>query len=54
MPLDTFREQAFAAALPPACEYRATAFGPHPDTKAVLTLACSFGWLVGPLHKTGK
>ena len=54
MSFDTFREQAFAAALPPAREYRAAALGTHPGTKTMLTFACSFGWLVSPLHKTGK
>jgi hypothetical protein len=54
MPLDAFREQAFAAALAPAGEYRATSFGPHPGTKAVLTFACSLGWLVRALHRPEK
>jgi hypothetical protein len=52
--LDTFWKQAFAAALAPAREYGATAFGPHPSTKAVLAFTSSLGWLVSPLHKTGK
>ena len=50
--LDTFGEQAFAAALSPACKYRATAFGLHAGTKTVLTFPCSFGRLVSPFHKT--
>jgi hypothetical protein len=50
--LDTFRQQAFAAALTPACESCATTFGPHPRTKAVLTFACSLGWLVSAFHNT--
>jgi len=54
MPFDTFREQAFAAALAPAREYSPTSFGPHPGTKAVLAFPSSFGWLVRALHKTGK
>jgi hypothetical protein len=49
--LDTFRQQTFAAALPPTRKSRATAFGPHPGTKTVLTFACTFRWLVSPLHK---
>jgi hypothetical protein len=51
--LDTFGEQAFAAALSPACKYRATAFF-HAGTKTVLTFACSLGRLVSPFHKTDK
>jgi hypothetical protein len=54
MSLDAFRKQTFAAALAPAREYGATAFGPHPSTKAVLAFTSSLGWLVSPLHKTGK
>jgi hypothetical protein len=50
--LDAFGEQAFAAALSPACKYRATAFGLHAGTKTVLTFPCSFGRLVSPFHKT--
>jgi hypothetical protein len=50
MPLDSFREQAFAAALPSPCEYRATAFGLHPRTKAVLTFPCPLGGLVSAFH----
>jgi hypothetical protein len=38
--------------LAPAREYGATAFGPHPGTKAVLAFTSSLGWLVSPLHKT--
>ena len=49
--LDAFRQQTFAAALPPAREDRATAFGPHPGTKTVLTFAGSLRWLVSPFHK---
>ena len=52
--LDAFWEQALAAALSPACKYRATAFGFHPGTKTVLTFACSLGGLVSPFHKTEK
>jgi hypothetical protein len=51
MPLDTFRQQPFAAALPPARKGRATAFGTHPGTETVLTFACSLRWLVSPFHK---
>jgi hypothetical protein len=52
--LDAFREQALAAALPPACKRRATAFGFHAGTKTMLTFACSLGGLVCPFHKTDK
>ena len=52
--LDAFREQALAAALSPACKYRATAFGLHAGTKTVLAFACSLGGLVSPFHKTDK
>jgi len=52
--LDAFREQPFAAALTPACESCATTFGPHPRTKAVLTFACSLGWLVSAFHNTER
>ena len=54
MSLDAFREQALAAALSPACKYRATAFGFHPGTKTMLTFARSLGGLVSPFHKTDK
>jgi hypothetical protein len=54
MPIDAFREQAFAAALPPACEYRAAAFGAHPGTKTVLAFARSLRWLVSAFHETAK
>jgi hypothetical protein len=54
MSFDAFREQAFAAALPPARQDGATAFGTHPGTETVLTFACSLGWLVSAFHKTGK
>jgi hypothetical protein len=50
--LDAFGEQPFSAALPPACEDRATAFSPHPRTEAVLSFPCSLGWLVSAFHKT--
>jgi hypothetical protein len=54
MSFNAFRKQALAAALAPACEYGATAFRPHPSTKTVLAFTSSLGWLVSPLHKTGK
>jgi hypothetical protein len=50
--LDAFRERTFAATLTPACKSCTTTFGPHPRTKAVLTFACSLGWLVSAFHKT--
>jgi len=52
--LYALREQPFSAALPPACECRATALGPHPRTKAVLAFPRSLGWLVSAFHKTEK
>ena len=54
MSLDAFREQAFAAALPPTREDRAAAFGPHSGTETVLPFARSFGWLIRAFHKTEK
>jgi hypothetical protein len=54
MSLDAFREQPFAAALPPARKDRAAGLGAHPGTETVLTFACSLGWLVRAFHKTGK
>jgi hypothetical protein len=54
MSLDAFGKQALAAALSPACKYRATAFGFHAGTKAMLAFACSLGGLVSPFHKTDK
>jgi hypothetical protein len=54
MSLDAFREQALAAALPPAGKCRATAFGFHAGTKTVLAFACSLRGLVSPFHKTEK
>jgi hypothetical protein len=51
MPLNPFREKAFAAALPPTRKGRATTFGTHPGTETVLTFACSLRWLVRPFHK---
>jgi hypothetical protein len=54
MSLDAFGKQALAAALSPACKYRATAFGFHAGTKTMLAFACSLGGLVSPFHKTDK
>jgi hypothetical protein len=54
MSLDAFWQQSFAAPLPSPCQDCATAFRPHPRTKAVLTFPCSLGWLVSPFHKTEK
>jgi hypothetical protein len=54
MSLDAFGEQPFSAALPPACEYRATALSPHPRTKSVLSFPCSLGWLISAFHKTER
>jgi hypothetical protein len=52
MSLDPFGKQALAAALSPACKYRATAFGLHAGAKTMLAFACSLGGLVSPFHKT--
>jgi hypothetical protein len=54
MPLDAFREQALAAALPSPRKDRAAALGSHPGTKAMLTFPCSLGWLVSAFHKTER
>jgi len=50
--LDAFREQAFAPALPPACQGGAARFRFHARTKTVLAFACPLRWLVSPFHKT--
>jgi hypothetical protein len=52
--LDAFGEQPFSAALPPACEYRATALSSHSRTESVLSFPCSLGWLVSAFHKTER
>jgi hypothetical protein len=52
MDLDALWEQAFAAALPAACQRCAAPFCFHPGTKTMLTFACSLGWLVSAFHKT--
>jgi len=52
--LNAFREQALAAALPPARQRGTARFCFHAGAKTVLTFACSLGWLVSPLHKTEK
>jgi len=54
MSVDAFREQALAAALPPARQRGTARFCLHAGTKTVLTFACSLGWLVSPFHKTEK
>jgi hypothetical protein len=51
MPLNTFWQKSFAAALPPPSERGASAFGAHPRTKSVLTFAGAFGWLKRAFHK---
>jgi hypothetical protein len=50
--LDALWEQSLTAALTTACKSRPTPFGSHPRTKAVLTFACSFGWLISAFHNT--
>jgi hypothetical protein len=52
--LNAFREQALAAALPPARQRGTARFCFHAGAKTVLTFACSLGWLVSPFHKTEK
>ena len=52
MPFDAFRQQSFAAALTASRKGGASAFGPHPRAKTVLTLACPLGWLISAFHKT--
>ena len=52
MSLDAFRQQPFAAALAPAGERGAPAFGFHACAKAMLTFAGAFGGLVGAFHKS--
>jgi hypothetical protein len=51
MPVNAFREQAFATTLAPASENGATAPGPHTSAKAVLAFARSLGWLISALHR---
>jgi len=52
--LNAFREQALAAALPPARQRGTARFCFHAGAKTVLTFACSLGWLVSPFHRTEK
>jgi hypothetical protein len=52
--LDTFWEQAFAAALPPTRQRGTAGLGLHTRTKSMLALARSLRWLVSPFHKTEK
>jgi hypothetical protein len=52
VPLGALWEQAFAAALPAACQRRAAPSCFHPGTKTMLTFARSLGWLVSAFHKT--
>jgi hypothetical protein len=51
--VNAFREQTFAAALPPAGECRAATFGPHPGTETMLAFPCSLGWLISAFHIVG-
>jgi hypothetical protein len=50
--LDAFWQQPFAAALAPAGERGASAFGFHACAKAMLTFAGALGWLVSAFHKS--
>ena len=50
VPVNAFRKQAFATALPPARKSGATALGSHTSAKAVLAFARSFGWLIRAFH----
>jgi len=47
-----FWQQSFPSALAPAGERGTSAFRFHPRTKAMLTFAGAFGWLVGAFHKS--
>lgn len=51
MPVNAFRQQTFATALPPARERGATALSPHTSAKAMLAFARSLGWLISAFHK---
>jgi GNAT superfamily N-acetyltransferase len=49
--LGAFREEAFAAALAPARERRASAFRAHARAKTVLAFSGSLRWLKGAFHE---
>ena len=50
--LDAFGEQALAAALTPASQAGASAFGPHAGAKSMLAFARAFGRLKCAFHNT--
>jgi hypothetical protein len=52
MPFDALWEQAFAAALPAACQGYAAPLCFYAGAKTMLAFACSLGWLVSAFHKT--
>jgi hypothetical protein len=52
MDFNALWKQAFAAALPAACQGCAAPFRFHAGTKTMLTFAGSLGWLVSAFHKT--
>ena len=54
MPLDAFRQQTLAAALPSPRERGTSGFGPHAGAKSVLALSCALGWLISAFHKAEK
>jgi hypothetical protein len=54
MPVNAFRQQAFATTLPPACKGGTTAPGLHTGAKTVLAFARSLGWLIRAFHKTSS
>jgi hypothetical protein len=54
MTLDALGQKAFASALTTARERSASALGPHPRSKTVLTFAGPFRWLISAFHKAEK
>ena len=54
MALDPFGQEALTSALTPARERGASAFGPHPRPKTMLTFAGPFRWLISAFHKAEK
>jgi hypothetical protein len=51
MTLRSLGQKPFATALAPPGESRATTFGAHPSTEAMLTLTRAFGRLKSPFHE---
>jgi hypothetical protein len=48
--LGALRQQTLATLLPAAANNVASAFRPHPGTKAVLVLPRTFRWLISAFH----